>query len=855
MRHFAPPTELLAAPSIECLKASETLFEAARIGVWLADLDRSTLWWSRMTRRIHEVPQDFEPTLPNAIDFYAPEVRNAVLAVIDRARETGARWDETYPAVTFRGRRILLHSSGFTVQEEGRTRFIVGTCEDVTEATERARDHERLALVVRQMTNAAIVTDREGYTVWANTAFEKLTGHPVERFIGRKPGSVLQGPGTDPETISAIGSAIREGRPFHGEILNYHADGRPYWIELSISPIFDRKGGVSGFVGIESDVTPRREAEEAARRELEARRAAETLLRDIIDAVPVVVAAYDQQNRLILVNRMKREMFPGHAATLTPGMPLQEVIRGWLCIEEGKVVTPDLDQTIRAMVEAAASDVPPHELQLPDGRWLLSSARRSPSGNLIWVRTDITAQKQAELEARERASRDTLTGLLNRAGFLDLLKAMKARMLASPEPMPPSGCLVVFDVDHFKAVNDAYGHEAGDILLRTVARRASRAVRRQDLVARLGGDEFAIFLPDVTQQDAPGRVEEIIQSIMRFSQVGTVRLVPSISAGAALAGVDGSDCEELLRNADRALYEAKRQGRGRVVFYADRLAGEMAERHQLAERLRRALAADQITIALQPQLDLSEGRVTGFEALARWNDGQREVPPPEFVAAADEHGLAELLGRRVMEQALAACARLRAATGQPLKVGVNISTAQLLAEDFAERVLAMVARHELPPQALELEITETVLLDRSFGRIVEHLTRLRDAGVRIALDDFGTGHASLNHVGTLPVDALKIDKSFVAAIGTDRRRELIATTIIGLARGLRLDCVAEGVESLEQRHFLESHGCTHLQGYLIGKPMPEPQALDVLNQALPASGKSKDPGPRTAKYLSGLRSG
>ena len=852
MRHFAPPPTI--APTRECLEASEALFEAARLGVWFVDLDRGALWWSRMTRRIHEVPAGYVPTLEEAIDFYAPEAREAVRAILAQAQATGARWDETFPAKTFRGRHILLHSCGFAVQEEGRTRYILGTCEDVTEATARTREHERLALVVRQMTNAAVITDRDGLVVWANKAFETLTGRPLDAFLGRKPGHVLQGPATDRATSRAIGEAIRAGQPFHGEILNYRVDGRPYWIELSISPFRDSAGGVAGFIGIESDATPRVEAEAAARRELEARTQAETLLRDILDAVPVAISAYDRANRLILVNRQLLETFPRLADVLVPGCPLETSIREWYRREAEDTTEDDalLDARVGEALRRIEAGLSGRESRLPDGRWLLSSARRSPSGNLIWVRTDITRLKQSELDARERASRDALTGLLNRAGFLELLKAMKARMEAMGVAAPPSGCLVVFDIDHFKAVNDVYGHVAGDTLLKTIARRAARALRQTDLAARLGGDEFALFLPDLGPADAPARVEQIMGVLSRSVQAGAVRLLPSISAGAALAGIDGADCEQLLRNADRALYEAKRLGRARLVFYADRLAHELAERHRMAEKLRRALAANEIEVALQPQLSLAKGQITGFEALARWHDGERQVPPPDFVAAAEEHALAERLGSAILEKALDACRRLRAASGQPVRVGVNVTTAQLLAEDFASRVLARVAAHGLPAEALELEITETVLLERSFGRIVEQLTKLREGGVRIALDDFGTGHASLNHVGTLPVDVLKIDRSFVAAIGHDQRRQLITTTIVGLARGLRLECVAEGVETQTQLRFLESHGCSHVQGFLIGRPMAEKAALHLLqtNSAdlLGSAGQGQ-------RYRAGLRAG
>ena len=856
MRHFQPPPgrAALGEDLLAALQAVEPLFEAAQLGVWFVDLARDSVWWSRLTRKIHEVGPRYRPTLGDAIAFYAPEARERVERVVEAARAGQASWDATFPLVTARGRHLLLRSWGLAVPgPDGAVRWLAGTCEDVTEATARSEEHARLALVVQQMKNAAVICDPAGHVVWANPAFERLTGRPLAQFLGRKPGHVLQGPGTDPATVAAIGAAVRAGRSFAGEILNYGPAGEPYWVDLAITPIRDGEGRVTGFVGIEQDVTARRAAQEEAARELEARRATETLLREIIDAVPVALSVYDGADRLVLTNRRFRETLPGIAAGQRPGMPLAQSIRLWYqtAAEERPPTEAALEREVARALEAVSAGIDGMETRLPDGRWLLSSVQRAPSGHLIWVRTDITALKRAELEARDLASRDPLTGLLNRAGFIARLKAMK--QAAAAAPAPAGGCLLLIDVDHFKSVNDVYGHAAGDLLLKGIAARLRRAVRQDDLAARLGGDEFALFLPGLARAEAHARAEQLLRATERAVPVGGVRLVPSLSVGAALAGQDGSDCEELLRSADRALYEAKRQGRGRVVFYADRLATELAERRSLAERLRRALAAGRVHVALQPQLRLSDRVVDGFEALARWQDGEEFVPPPAFVAAAEEHGLAERLGRAVLAEALAACRRLRDASGRRIRIAVNVSTAQLLADDFPDQVLAALAHAGLPPDALELEITETVLLDRSFAHIERGLARLRTAGIRLALDDFGTGHASLRHLTQLSVDALKIDRSFVAAIGREQRRELIVRTILGLARGLALDCVAEGVETPGQLTFVEGLGASHVQGWLVGRPMTEADARALL------AGSSREAQAarlrRRSRYVAGVRGG
>jgi len=445
------------------------------------------------------------------------------------------------------------------------------------------------------------------------------------------------------------------------------------------------------------------------------------------------------------------------------------------------------------------------------------------------------ALKTAELEARARANHDELTGLLNRAGFMDQLQSMVPNQKDANGAWLSGGCLVIFDIDHFKSVNDSYGHGAGDALLSAVGRRLKSALGKRGVAARLGGDEFAVFIPHLEPEVSRSRADAIMAACGRSVLLGPTRIVPSFSAGLALVDREGQDYHAVIRQADRALYEAKRRGRSRLVVYTEQLDEAETDRRQLAERLRMAIAQAKVDIELQPKMRLSDGVITGFEALARWHDGKRWVPPAQFVVAAEEHGLAERLGRSVLEKALLACKALQTVSKHPVQVSVNVSTAQLLSEDFGQTVLNLLSQTGLPPVALELEITETVLFDRSFAHIIGALSSLRASGVRLALDDFGTGHASLSHLGMITIDSLKIDRSFVAAIGHDRKRELIVRTIAGLARGLELDCVAEGVETEEQLRFIATQGCSHVQGFLISRPLAVEDATSLLQSrsALP----------------------
>jgi diguanylate cyclase (GGDEF)-like protein len=427
---------------------------------------------------------------------------------------------------------------------------------------------------------------------------------------------------------------------------------------------------------------------------------------------------------------------------------------------------------------------------------------------------------------RLRAERDSLTGLANRHLLLQRLG-----QLCGGDAAGAAGVLVLLDVDFFKAVNDSLGHAAGDLLLRLIARRLQRATSPGDTVARLAGDEFALIVHGPVGAAAVSDfAARLMQRLRRPMRLGASRYAPSLSVGIAPFPAPGCGPRELLGNADVALLDAKRQGRGRHVLFGPALAEQVVRRTRLADALRRAIAERQLQAALQPQQHLADNRVLGFEALARWQLHGHWVPPSDFIALAEDVGLAQPLGLQVMHAALAGFAAMLKAGLEPGHLAVNVTTAQLLADDFVDTVRRALAEHGVPPTRLELEVTEGVLLDRSIIRIGQTLHALRDMGCSLALDDFGTGYASLSHLTSFPVDRIKIDRSFTSAIDAEGDRGLIARTLIGLGRGLGLDVIAEGVETETQRAFLQAHGCTAIQGYLLARPMLAADALPWLAQ-------------------------
>ncbi|HRA50851.1 EAL domain-containing protein [Actinotalea sp.] len=449
---------------------------------------------------------------------------------------------------------------------------------------------------------------------------------------------------------------------------------------------------------------------------------------------------------------------------------------------------------------------------------------------------DVTAQRQAAAALAHSATHDALTGLPNRVLFGDRLGVALERAAREGASVAVLFC----DVDRFKVVNDSLGHAAGDELLRVVAERLTRVVRPGDTVARLGGDEFAVLataVPDVAAAQSAGeRICAVLREPMR---VGDRLLISTMSVGVTVCGPGEQDVAGLLRDADVAMYQAKDAGRDQAAVFDTSLRSRAGERLEFQGALRRAVEHGELTVAYQPVLALRGGAagadgpgpqdVVGVEALARWHrDGHGDVPPGVFIPTAEDLGLIGALGEHVLRRACTDVLRWREATGRPLTVAVNLSARQLAAEDCAEMVAAVLGEVGLPAAALQLEITESVLMvdvERSLHRLGE----LRALGVGIAVDDFGTGYSSLAYLRDLPVDLLKIDRSFTARQPAD---EAMFAFIVDLARAIGATTVVEGVETAAQLDLVTRAGCDLAQGYHLSRPLT-PEAAAVYLGAVP----------------------
>ena len=431
------------------------------------------------------------------------------------------------------------------------------------------------------------------------------------------------------------------------------------------------------------------------------------------------------------------------------------------------------------------------------------------------LQAEVAERRNAELRLDHLAHHDPLTGLPNRLMFRNQLKksiglaARGERQLA----------VLFIDLDRFKEVNDTLGHAVGDELLVAVTQRLEGRLRSGDTLARLGGDEFICVTEDVKDAHEVSAVaEQLIALLSQPFNIVEHEIYVAASIGICLYPADGEDVDTLVRNADTAMYQAKAHGRSRCHFYTPEMTTYAQERIRLEALLRRAIEADELTVHYQLKVDI-EGRPTGAEALLRWNNAELgAISPVRFIPLAEETGFIVELGEWVLRQACQQMMAWRAAGLVVPKVAVNVSVKQLERGDIVETVRAVLDATGLPPAALELEITESVIMNIEDALAI--LKRLHQLGVHLAVDDFGTGYSSLSYLKLLPINTLKIDRSFVIGIGGNAGDEAIIRTVIALARSLKLSTVAEGVDSAHQVDFLRAHGCNEIQGFFFGKPQP-----------------------------------
>ncbi len=665
--------------------------------------------------------------------------------------------------------------------------------------TRRFRDGEiRIRAVIESAPDGIVSFDRDGVIGTYNPGAEKLFGYSAEE-IGRKNIDDLL-PDLD----------LDEGRVFQQlDRKGVRSDGEVFPAELTVSrmEIEERHS----FIAIVRDVSARREAQERLKESEEryalAARGANDGLWD-----------WNLKTNTIYYSARWRSM-----VGLDDGDSISSP-EEWL----GRVHSEDVVNLRRRLADHLEGRVPHFEceyrIQHVNGgyRWMLTRgiAVRDAAGSAARIagsQTDITERKRAERQLLYDALHDPLTGLPNRTYFMG--RVDQARLEAARSSSRMFG-LLFLDIDRFKVVNDSLGHYVGDQLLVAVSERLKGCLRPGDTICRLGGDEFAILVEKLDGVQGATRIAERIQrELERPLRLGERELFAAVSIGIVLSSTGKRTSEELLRDADLAMYRAKSRGRARYELFTQRLHTRAVELLQVETDLRHAVERDELVLYYQPIVNVSTGAIESCEALIRWNHPQRGLLlPGEFIGVAEESGAIIQMTRWLLE---AACRQRRAwiDAGLPaMRVSVNISPRQLQQQDIYSLVTETLASFGQPPEALQLELTESALME-SADSTVAPLKELFERGVRISLDDFGTGYSSLIYLRRFPIHNIKIDRSFVRSIPHDSGNSAIASGLIALAHSLKLNVVAEGVETLDQLRFLRSKGCDEIQGYVVSEPL------------------------------------
>ncbi|MEE1655344.1 EAL domain-containing protein [Microvirga sp. CF3062] len=606
--------------------------------------------------------------------------------------------------------------------------------------------------------------------------------------------------------------ALGRGASFEIEMpLRRALDGMYRWFIVRGQPLKNEQGRTEQWFGIAMDIHERKQSEQALKKSEERLQLALKAAHMIAwEFNPLSGATTRSENSLALLG-----IRPGTDRTFMTG------------------IHPDDHQKVEHFLGEIQSDGASSiecRYVLPSGetRWLRARGEQAGPDRIVGVTFDISEQKEAEKEIWRSANHDALTGLPNRTLFQHRLDAA----LEHARQSGTSVSLLLIDLDDFKDINDTLGHDAGDALLQETARRLSTMVRGCDTVARIGGDEFAVLVVDPLKLESATRLGSLIAETLRQPFIYQKRtLISRVSIGiAAYPDHDGNPAE-LIKDADIAMYQAKSQGRNRVITYSSKMRNVIEQRVSLGQGMREAISNDEIVPFYQPKICLTTGEIIGLEALARWQHPTDGILTPGYFGAVfEDHDIAAAIGKKLITKV---AADVRSWLDQDLLVGriaLNLSPAEFSQLSIVDNLLRALDQLRVPASLFEVEVTETVLLGRNSDNVSSALAQFRQHGIQIALDDFGTGYASLTHLKQFPVDHIKIDRSFVRDLEQDSDDEAIIAAVISLGKSLQLQVTAEGVETHGQARRLRELGCDYAQGFLYAKPMAASQIPDLVSR-------------------------
>ena len=644
----------------------------------------------------------------------------------------------------------------------------------------------------------------------------RMLGYECEELIGRSIDDV-----TAPENRrrkADLMSSLDRGELNRLDCDNRYVrrDGSVIWAHATVSAIRDASGRPHHYIAIVDDISARKNAENVVRESQER-------FEQLANHIPQAFWITDLERREVIYVSPAFERI--HGVSLGSMRP----VRSWkkLLRREDRV---RVLEALRALASGPA-DVQ-YRIVRPDGaiRWV--HARGYPIRNAEGVVyrvagtiEDITERRQLEDRLHHQAHFDSLTGLPNRVLFFDRL----GQALHHARREAHAVGLLFVDIDNFKIVNDTMGHDVGDKLLVHIAQGLKQSVRSEDTVARLGGDEFAIILPRVHQsEDGSLIAQKVLDALSQISDVVGRKVSVAASIGVAISSSDGTEAQTLIKNADHAMFRAKQLGKNGYAFYTDAMNDRVAEQRVIEGLLSRALDDEEFSLHFQPKVNIKTGELTGCEALLRWSSPGRSVTSPaQFVPILEQCGLIVPVGEWVVRAACMQIADWKRSGLTPVPVAVNVSAKQFNQRNFPTIVENAIRSHGLTGNLLEMELTESVAMQNP-EETIKAIYKLKELGVKIAIDDFGTGHSSLSYLNRLPIDVLKIDRSFVTGLPENGSDVSIAKAIITMAHSLSMKVIAEGVEHERQLAFLAENDCDEVQGYLLSRPVPAPEMTRLM---------------------------
>ncbi len=804
--------------ALEALRQSEERFELAM------QASNDGLWdWNLLTNSIYFSPRwksmlgYGEHELSNHFDNWEQRIEEQGRQETRRLIDECLQGDRDGFTIEFRmrhrgGHWVDILSRAITIRDQqGKPLRMVGTHTDISKRkmaeTELRHSEEKMRTILDSVDACIYLKDIDGHYLFANAAVRRLWGAEMEEIVGYGDERFF-----DQETVASIRRndrrVLESGETLRTEETNTTSKNSETTTFLSVKlPLRRDDGSIYALCGISTDVTDLKSAESAAH-----------LYSKIFTHSGEAILITDHENRILTVNPTF-ELLTGYRAEEVIGQNPRILASGRTPEETYSELWQELERC--GFWQGELWDRRKDGSLYP--KWAAISSIHDEEGKLTHYFasfTDISERKAAEERIDYLAHHDPLTGLFNRFSLQERLGQSLASALRQSERL----ALLFIDMDQFKIINDSLGHQVGDEMLIEVASRLRSSLRASDIVARLGGDEFVVVVTALQESiDVASVADKITTQLGMPYLIGGHTLYSTPSIGISIFPDDGDNEQSLMKAADTAMYHAKEQGRNNFQFYTEAMNSAAGERITIEHELRVALTSSQLELHYQPKIATCDGDDRSVEALIRWRHPEQGlIPPFRFIPLAEETGLIVPLGDWVLNEACRQMAQWRNQGLGTIRVAINLSTHQLHDPQLIEKVKMAIESHQLAPDQLEIEITESAAMDNP-EHAIRQLHALRRLGVPLAIDDFGTGYSSLAYLKRLPIQYVKLDRSFINDVLTSDNDATISSATIALAHSLGLRVVAEGVENEEQRAFLVTQGCDYLQGYLLGRPEPATQ--------------------------------